>query len=137
LKHYTRFGVFSINDVLDQVEIEEPIQLKTSIKKNPHHYHEFNGFQVKVHSKRLMCYKKYGTKCAKCGMEGFFFALERHSKNAGERPHMNLYAIDKNGYECMITLDHIIPKSKGGKDESDNFQPLCCHCNFRKGDKLE
>ncbi len=46
---------------------------------------------------------KYGEKCRKCGSES------------------------------KITIDHIIPISKEGKDELSNLQPLCASCNSSKG----
>ena len=45
--------------------------------------------------------------------------------------------IDDNGQEVLITKDHIIPKSKGGKDKLDNYQTMCVRCNKRKGNKPE
>jgi 5-methylcytosine-specific restriction endonuclease McrA len=35
-----------------------------------------------------------------------------------------------------ITLDHIIPKSKGGKDSWENCVSACKKCNEHKGDKF-
>ena len=31
-----------------------------------------------------------------------------------------------------ITKDHIIPKSRGGRNVKSNFQPLCSVCNLNK-----
>ena len=34
-----------------------------------------------------------------------------------------------------LTLDHILPQSKGGTDKADNLQLLCASCNAIKGDR--
>lgn len=39
------------------------------------------------------------------------------------------------GKEAKLTLDHIIPLSKGGKHSKDNVVPACAHCNSSKGNK--
>jgi hypothetical protein len=35
-----------------------------------------------------------------------------------------------------LTIDHIIPQSKGGKDEKNNVVCACKQCNHSKGHKL-
>jgi 5-methylcytosine-specific restriction endonuclease McrA len=39
--------------------------------------------------------------------------------------------------QIRLTIDHIIPLSKGGKHERTNIQPLCQRCNSKKGTKVE
>lgn len=39
------------------------------------------------------------------------------------------------GKRCKTTIDHIIPKSKGGTDDSDNLVESCTECNSSKKDR--
>ncbi len=49
----------------------------------------------------------------------------------------------RDGYKCVycgsknnLTLDHVVPQSKGGKDSWDNLVTACKRCNAEKGDKI-
>lgn len=49
---------------------------------------------------------------------------------------------DRDGWQCVtcgtskdLTVDHIIPVSKGGTDDDDNLQTMCRSCNSRKGNR--
>lgn len=59
--------------------------------------------------------KEYDYKCAYCGIS-----------------EIELLKITGMG----LTIDHIIPISKGGTSNIDNLQPLCKKCNCRKSNKL-
>jgi 5-methylcytosine-specific restriction endonuclease McrA len=39
--------------------------------------------------------------------------------------------------EIKITIDHIVPVSRGGTNHIDNLQPLCMQCNRFKGNKIK
>lgn len=51
--------------------------------------------------------------------------------------------LNKYGNKCLccgrtdvkLTVDHIVPLSKGGTNNSDNLQPLCISCNSSKHTK--
>ena len=95
----------------------------------------FNGDIIKGNSQRYQTFFTKGCKCVKCGIEGKYFAKEKHLKDRSF--HLNLYAIDENDEEVLMTKDHIIPKSKGGSDDISNYQTMCVRCNKAKGNKLE
>ena len=40
------------------------------------------------------------------------------------------------GSEKDLTLDHVIPRSKGGQDTWENLVTCCTKCNLKKGNKL-
>jgi 5-methylcytosine-specific restriction endonuclease McrA len=48
----------------------------------------------------------------------------------------------RDGHKCQycgstrkLTIDHIVPKSKGGSDDWDNLVVACSSCNVKKSDK--
>jgi 5-methylcytosine-specific restriction endonuclease McrA len=89
--------------------------------------------KIKFTSWRLPCYAKNGVKCAHCGKEGSYFAVEKNKYIEGNSYHLNLYHYDVNtNSETMMTIDHIIPKSSGGGNKLSNLQVLCFDCNMKK-----
>ena len=99
------------------------------------HTLEFDGYPVKMWSLRYQTFRK-SLFCAVCGKEGKHFRLEKHALHANiERNsfHFNLYTIDNNGNELLMTKDHIIPKAKGGRNHISNLQTMCTICNRNKG----
>lgn len=36
----------------------------------------------------------------------------------------------------VTSVDHIVPKARGGSDEVDNLQPVCSNCNSSKRDHI-
>lgn len=104
---------------------------------NRHHFKTNKGnYDVKVTTKRLVCFLNY-PECAECNIRGSIFKLQRHSRDLKAiSPHLNFYAV-KHGREILMTVDHIIPVSKGGTDAWENLQTMCQDCNRRKADNYE
>lgn len=92
-----------------------------------------SGVVANCSSWRIKAYASKGVTCAHCGISGTMFAIERYECQPMSSCHLNLYHVRKDGSEVMITVDHVIPKSKGGTEDEDNLQPLCKPCNCRKG----
>ena len=42
----------------------------------------------------------------------------------------------KCGTKKSLTIDHIVPRAKGGSNDEDNLQTLCRTCNLEKGEKI-
>jgi len=38
--------------------------------------------------------------------------------------------------DILMTKDHIVPVSLGGKDSLDNLQTMCYRCNRSKGNRI-
>lgn len=113
-----RFATVDIETVLPLLGQEDKVELK--------------GHEVNVRSCRLHCFSQSLT-CTECGLTGKFFAIENHTD---ENPHLNLYTIDEEGNEILMTKDHIVPKSKGGSNHIDNLQTMCIECNEEKADEI-
>lgn len=124
-----RKSIHSVDDVRETVKNVLFEKLKKDAKV------ELDGDIIKGNSQRYQTFFTKGMKCACCGIEGKYFAKEKHEKDISY--HLNLYGIDNNGQEVLITKDHIIPKSKGGKDILENYQTMCVICNQLKGNKIK
>lgn len=90
----------------------------------------FDGDPIKMASQRYQLFALKGVACVSCGVKGSFFAKEKLKDETVY--HFNLYSI-KDGIEILMTKDHIIPKSLGGKDNLSNYQTMCKICNEKKG----
>ena len=149
---YIRVAVFQIEEVIPFIFTESK---RNKLKSSGHGYRNLKWINasrkkypiiinnkkqivtVTMGSHRYQLFALKGTNCVKCGIKGKFFALEQGVTNNNLKFHFNLYGIDDDGNDIMITKDHIIPRSKGGRNVLDNYQPLCYNCNQHKADKIE
>ena len=96
-----------------------------------------HGITFNFYSRYLIAFKYKGIICAGCGITTQHVYLEHHNKK--DKPgiyNLKLYGVDANNNEILMTMDHIIPKSKGGTDNLKNIQPMCNTCNQDKGNKI-
>ena len=112
-KHLVFVSDHKIEETLDQV----PVELI-----------HIGNVRVRGDSLKLICFKEHGTQCYLCGLKATHFTLYYHTKNNGHL--LILYGLDswtKNPVE--FTVDHIVPRSKGGKGDLDNVRTMCAPCN--------
>jgi hypothetical protein len=118
--------VYSVEDVLSHVKERGFKHRKRKVA--------FNGDDMNVSSLRLNTFKEHGCVCVNCGAEGTMFLKDRQCADVSW--HFNLYGKDNNGDLVLFTKDHIVPKSKGGKDNIENMQTMCIECNNHKGNAV-
>ena len=93
-----------------------------------------DGFKIKNKEKYSLFLKK-GLKCKCCGLKPYFISIETDNNCKNGFAFLTVYGnIGKTNIK--MTIDHIIPKALGGRDEIDNYQILCEICNREKGDKI-
>ena len=127
---YERKSTYSVEEVLSK-------RLPSTLGKSKATLVNFDGDDVNMASQRYDVFDEKGVTCCKCGVEGIYFAKERHISGNTKRYHFNLYGVNEAGKEVMLTKDHIVPKSKGGEDTIENYQTMCVTCNRKKGSKTE
>lgn len=86
-------------------------------------------YSTYLNHRRMMVFANKGLNCQYCEKSGIYLisAVDRFGTI-----HIDIYTKD---FELM-TIDHVIPKSKGGLDRLNNLVPSCNRCNTKKGSKL-
>lgn len=67
--------------------------------------------------------------------------MSRHSSGGSKWKKLRLQILARDNHTCQYcgseatTIDHIIPKAKGGSDTESNLIASCRTCNTAKSDK--
>lgn len=97
---------------------------------------DYDGDLVKMDSQRYYVFRE-SLNCHYCNIEGVKFCKERTRFLDPKRVnnssyHFNLYAV-VDGEDVLMTKDHVIPRSEGGRDIVSNYVTCCTKCNNEKG----
>lgn len=92
------------------------------------------GRQVSRPSGWALFHHMKGTpiRCHFCGCEADQWVAEKGQRDKVGHPVLNLYAGSR-----MMTRDHIIPRSLGGKDCVENLRPACAPCNESRSNEVD
>lgn len=88
----------------------------------------------KIKLRRANAFNQVGHDCVAedCDIKGTHFAL---GVDNGGGIHLDLYGYE-DGELILMTIDHIHPKSKGGRNHVSNYQAMCKICNEIKSDNI-
>lgn len=84
----------------------------------------------------ILWYKSLGPNCGYCGIEMIPVkeAFEKTLRSSG--PFRAYYTKEQRRLPDDIpTVDHVVPRSKGGTSRMKNYVICCRRCNLEKGDK--
>jgi len=125
----------SFNRVLGRFDVES-VLMHTDIAATKRLYVINNKeYWVNMDSQRYGVFKK-SIRCKSCGLEANEMRLERFGTDL-DHPHFNLYFVDRDDKVVLFTKDHIVPRSRGGRDILANYQTMCLPCNEKKADNYE
>ncbi len=76
--------------------------------------------------RRLRVFYHKGTSCCDCDVVG---TILTHGLDKHGNIHIDVCTDDY----YPLTIDHILPKSKGGSNKLSNLRPMCSLCNSKRG----
>jgi 5-methylcytosine-specific restriction endonuclease McrA len=122
--------VFSKNYLpVSRVNIKRAIALLVMGKAEPL---DFGGKGYSVHSPSLVLFVPEQIRLTMADTERVWKVPPVNRREVLRR---DKHACQYCGSTKQLTLDHVIPRSKGGKHSWDNVVIACEQCNSRKGDR--
>lgn len=94
-------------------------------------------FPKVLQTRRWKVYAKSNV-CVYCGIHGTHAVIwsDMNWVTGQEHMHHDMVHVDEKGNRLLMTLDHFIPKAKGGPDTIENLVVACSPCNNIKQDKI-
>ena len=129
---------------------EIPLEEGFAVALQPKHSRIVAGKEVSLASGIILFQTRWGDgkggliKCWRCGCVADRWIATLGQNDKKSKPVLNLYAMrykkTKKGLIIpklvLMTRDHIIPKSRGGKDDVENLRPGCELCNGNRGNEM-
>jgi len=80
-------------------------------------------------SLRRKIFRRDGYACADCGIVGW------EQPNVSQFTGARWFSYPTPEEDVYLSIDHVVPWSKGGTNAPGNLQVLCTRCNTKKGVK--
>ena len=143
-KEQSQDKLFMINDVLNPQKWRKR-SIRPGGRRPSVQGYEFSSGSCKlvITYLTLTVLRRDNFTCRYCGLQGKVFLLKNITSGNNLRvPRLQVYGYRKSKsgglMPVLLTIDHIIPISKGGrKKASNNLQTLCSECNNKKADQIE
>ena len=122
------------------IDITEVLECVTYAGHRRDKHRAFRGLIVHMNSIGLRMFAQKGITCVNCGVKGEYFRVYKCKSGSAMNGfdgggYLNLIGI-KDGTEILMTVDHKLPRSKGGTNDFENLQTMCTDCNNKKGSEL-
>jgi 5-methylcytosine-specific restriction endonuclease McrA len=91
---------------------------------------EFWNDRTRTYGLRRLCKTCEGT------LEKVRYEARRLGKELKAHYNYTCLACHRQEPEIELTIDHIVPLSRGGTNDTSNLQPLCKSCNSGKGERI-
>lgn len=125
--------VFSQNYLpLSRINIKRAIVLLVSGKAEPLNLTHNTIQTIPVHSPSMVLQVPEHIRLTFSGTERLWKVPPVNRREVLRRDH---YSCQYCGSTRQLTLDHVLPRSKGGQHTWDNVVAACERCNARKGDR--
>jgi hypothetical protein len=89
-------------------------------------------------------YQRFGDIPTKKKRHAVYKKRKKANEVRKEANKLRWFVFKRDGFKCQkcrkqedLSLDHIVPVSKGGKTESKNLQTLCENCNTKKSNYIK
>jgi len=132
-KNLVVLAKYPIDDILPIILEAHKTRGKKKWQGSHIFYADDHPINMRVASFRLVSIA-LNPQCVICGLQGQEYQINIFRDQT--QGHFNLYGLNKHGHYTLLTRDHVIPKSRGGKGSLHNSQTLCTHCNGFKADKI-
>ena len=80
--------------------------------------------------------RNHTIQCWECGCTADRWVADKGRSDHQGPPVLNLYGTRADGCVILMTRDHIIPRSLGGANATDNLRPACEICNGARGNQV-